>query len=73
MITIDGKEYTREKMSDEQVQLFGIISSLSNKKQEHIQKAEQKEIAAHYRAQTTYLERLRREGQTGNLPLVSWD
>jgi len=36
-------------------------------------KAEQKEIAAHYRAQTTYLERLRREGQTGNLPLVSWD
>ena len=44
MITIDGKEYTREKMSDEQVQLFGIISSLSNKKQEHIQKAEQKEI-----------------------------
>ena len=44
MITIDGKEYTKEKMSDEQVQLFGIISSLSNKKQEHIQKAEQKEI-----------------------------
>ena len=44
MITIDGKEYIREKMSDEQVQLFGIISSLSNKKQEHIQKAEQKEI-----------------------------
>jgi hypothetical protein len=44
MITIDGKEYTREKMSDEQVQLFGIISSLSNKKQEHLQKAEQKEI-----------------------------
>jgi hypothetical protein len=44
MITIDGKEYTREKMSDEQVQLFGINSSLSNKKQEHIQKAEQKEI-----------------------------
>ena len=44
MITIDGKEYTREKMSDEQVQLFGIISSLSNKKKEHIQKAEQKEI-----------------------------
>jgi|TARA_B100000035_G_scaffold272834_1_gene248366 hypothetical protein len=44
MITIDGKEYTKEKMSDEQLQLFGIISSLSNKKQEHIQKAEQKEI-----------------------------
>ena len=44
MITIDGKEYTKEKMSDKQVQLFGIISSLSNKKQEHIQKAEQKEI-----------------------------
>lgn len=36
-------------------------------------KAEQKEIAAHYRAQTTYLERLRREGKTGTLPLVSWD
>ena len=44
MITIDGKEYAREKMSDEQLQLFGIISNLSNEKQEHIQKAEQKEI-----------------------------
>ncbi len=44
MITIDGKEYTKEIMSDKQIQLFGIISSLSNKKQEHIQKAEQKEI-----------------------------
>jgi len=36
-------------------------------------KAEQKEIAAHYRAQTAYMERLRREGRTGILPLVSWD
>ena len=44
MITIDGKEYTKEKMSDEQVQLFGIISSLNIKKQEYIQKAEQEEI-----------------------------
>tara|TARA_R110001583_G_scaffold56713_1_gene170890 strand:+ start:191 stop:382 length:192 start_codon:yes stop_codon:yes gene_type:complete len=44
MITIDGKEYAREKMSDEQLQLFGIISNLSNDKQEHLKKAEQKEI-----------------------------
>jgi len=44
MITIDGKEYAREKMSDEQLQLFGIISNLSNEKQEHLRKAEQKEI-----------------------------
>jgi hypothetical protein len=36
-------------------------------------KAEQKEIAAHYKAQTAYMERLRREGKTGILPLVSWD
>jgi len=36
-------------------------------------KAEQKEIAAHYRAMTTYLEKLRREGKTGTLPLVSYD
>jgi hypothetical protein len=36
-------------------------------------KAEQKEIAVHYRAQTTYMERLRREGHTGVLPLVSFD
>jgi len=44
MITIDGKEYVKEKMSDEQTQLFGIISNLSNEKQEHTRKAEQKEI-----------------------------
>jgi len=36
-------------------------------------KIEQKEIADHYKAQTKYLERLRLEGQTGVLPLVSWD
>lgn len=36
-------------------------------------KVEQKEIAAHYRAQTKYMERLRREGKTGILPLVSYD
>ena len=44
MITIDGKDYPKEKMSDEQIQLFGIISNLSNDKQEHTRKAEQKEI-----------------------------
>ena len=36
-------------------------------------KAEQKEIAVHYKAQTKYMERLRLEGQTGILPLVSYD
>ena len=44
MITIDGKEYTKEKMSDDQVKLFGIISNLSAEKQAHINQAEQKEI-----------------------------
>ena len=32
MITIDGKEYKKDMMSDEQIKLFGIISNLSNKK-----------------------------------------
>ena len=36
MITIDGKEYTKEKMSDDQVKLFGIISNLSAEKNAHI-------------------------------------
>ncbi len=44
MITIDGKEYKKEKMSDEQVKLFGIISNLSNEKNSHLNQAEQKEI-----------------------------
>ena len=44
MITIDGKEYAREKMSNEQLQLFGIISNLSAEKNVHINQAEQKEI-----------------------------
>jgi hypothetical protein len=44
MITIDGKEYTKEKMSDDQVKLFGIISNLSAEKNVHINQAEQKEI-----------------------------
>jgi len=44
MITIDGTEYTKEKMSDEQIKLFGIISNLSNEKNAHIYQAEQKEI-----------------------------
>jgi hypothetical protein len=44
MITIDGKEYTKEKMSDDQLKLFGIISDLSAEKQAHINQAEQKEI-----------------------------
>jgi len=44
MITIDGKEYTKEKMSDDKLKLFGIISNLSAEKNAHINQAEQKEI-----------------------------
>ena len=44
MITIDGKEYKKDMMSDEQVNLFGIISNLSNEKNAHLNQAEQKEI-----------------------------
>ena len=44
MITIDGQEYKKEKMSDEQVKLFGIISNLSNEKNAYLNQAEQKEI-----------------------------
>jgi hypothetical protein len=44
MITIDGTEYTKEKMSDEQVKLFGIISNLNQRKHSHLQEAEQTEI-----------------------------
>jgi len=44
MITIDGKEYKKEKMSDEQVKLFGIISNLSKEKNAYLNQAEQKEI-----------------------------
>ena len=44
MITIDGKEYKKDMMSDEQVKLFGIISNLSNEKNAHLYQAEQKEI-----------------------------
>ena len=42
MITIDGKEYKKDMMSDEQVKLFGIISNLSNEKNAHLNQAEQK-------------------------------
>ena len=44
MITIDGKEYKKDMMSDEQVKLFGIITNLSNEKNAHLNQAEQKEI-----------------------------
>ena len=44
MITIDGQEYKKEKMSNDQVKLFGIISNLSNEKNAHLYQAEQKEI-----------------------------
>ena len=44
MITIDGKEFKKEEMSDEQVKLFGIISNLNQKKQTYLQEAEQTEI-----------------------------
>jgi len=44
MITIDGTEYTKEKMSDKQVKLFGIISNLNQRKQSHLLEAEQTEI-----------------------------
>ncbi len=43
-ITIDGKEYKKEKMSDEQVKLFGIISNLNQTKETHLLEAEQTEI-----------------------------
>jgi|TARA_R100001510_G_C7600834_1_gene167472 hypothetical protein len=43
MITIDGQKYTKEKMSDDQLKLFGIISKLNDEKKELIFKAEQKE------------------------------
>lgn len=36
-------------------------------------KAERKEMAAHYRAQTKYMELQRVKGKTGLLPIVSWD
>lgn len=44
MITIDGQEYTKEKMSEEQVKIFGIISNLNQRKHSHLQEAEQTEI-----------------------------
>jgi len=44
MITIDGKEYKKEKMSDEQVKLFGIISNLNQTKETHLLEAKQTEI-----------------------------
>ena len=44
MITIDGQEYKKEEMTDEQVKLFGIISNLSQRKQLHLLEAEQTEI-----------------------------
>jgi len=34
---------------------------------------ERGEMNEHYRAQTKYMERLRKEGQTGVLPVVAWD
>ncbi len=43
-ITIDGKEYKKEQMSDEQVKLFGIISNLNQTKQTHLLEAKQDEI-----------------------------
>ena len=43
-ITIDGKEYKKEEMSDEQVKIFGIISNLNQRKQSYLQEAEQTEI-----------------------------
>ncbi len=44
MITIDGEEFKKEQMSDEQVKLFGIISNLNQTKQTHLLEAEQTEI-----------------------------
>jgi hypothetical protein len=36
-------------------------------------KAEQKEIAAHYRAEEERIKNDRRNGKTGHIPLVSYD
>jgi hypothetical protein len=44
MITIDGEEFKKEKMSDEQVKLFGIISNLNQTKETHLLEAKQTEI-----------------------------
>ena len=44
MITIDGEEFKKEQMSDEQVKLFGIISNLNQTKQTHLLEAKQDEI-----------------------------
>ena len=44
MITIDGTEFKKEEMSEEQVKLFSTISNLSQKKQSHLLEAEQTEI-----------------------------
>ena len=44
MITIDGQEYKKEEMSDEQVKLFGVISNLNQRKHSHLFEAEQSEI-----------------------------
>ncbi len=36
-------------------------------------KAEQKEMVAHFRAQLEYLQRRRRDGETGYIDFVDWD
>jgi len=44
MITIDGEEFKKEKMSDEQMKLFGIISNLNQTKETHLLETKQTEI-----------------------------
>jgi hypothetical protein len=44
MITIDGKEFTKEEMSKDQIRIFGTISNLNQRKHSHLQEAEQTEI-----------------------------
>ena len=44
MITIDGQEYKKEEMSEDQIRIFGTISNLNQRKHSHLQEAEQAEI-----------------------------
>lgn len=62
-------EFFRQNLGDEQYQdLIVRMQGLYRYKP-----WERAEMAAHYRAQMKYIERLRREGFTGILPVVAWD
>jgi NMD protein affecting ribosome stability and mRNA decay len=58
----------------EQVVGEGVIALLREKMASRVKvpKAEEKEIAAHYRAEYQLLQRLRDAGETGRIEFVSW-